>query len=86
MAAGSRNEGETGGEQGNVDGEGSVIYGGLGSLSTQEQRQEDPLSLLPVVSVLEWLHSHCLHQREALGTLRLAECCVETDQLLYLYD
>lgn len=69
-----------------MDGEGSVIYGRLGSLSTQERRQEDPLSLLPVVSVLEWLHGHCLHQREALGTLRLAECCAETNQLLYLYD
>lgn len=63
-----------------------VICGRLGSLSKQEWGQEDPLSLFPVVSVLARLHCHCLYQQEELGTLRLTECCVETNQLLYLYE
>lgn len=84
--AGSRSKSEIGKESGNLGGEGRVTCGRLGSLSKQEGRQEDPLSLFPVVSVLAWLHCLCLYQWEELGTLHLTECCVETNQLLYLYD
>lgn len=52
ITAGSRSKHEVGREWSNLDGVGRVICGRLGSLRKQEWRQEDPLGLFPVVSVL----------------------------------
>jgi len=89
-SSGSSRQG--GGARVRVEGSGGVwmereewfVSGWEGSASRTGGRRT--LGLFPAVSVLAWLCCRCLYQWEELGTLRLAECCVETHQLLCLYD